>query len=64
MQGPGQTATPLLELEYWSARAADLSGLVAQLGGPGAGVVSAQLKAASSTYSAALDRSVCCSQST
>ena len=35
MQGPGQTATPLLELEYWSARAADLSGLVAQLGGAG-----------------------------
>ena len=60
MQGLGQEATPLLELDYWSARAADLSGLVMQLRGPGAAAVSAQLEAVSSTYSGALDRLLCC----
>lgn len=52
----GEMATPISELDYWNRRALDLTKVVDQLKGPGVVVLSAKLKAAGSTYFAALER--------
>lgn len=58
VQALGQKATPLSEVEFWVNRAAELSGMLAQLKGPGALAMAASLKAAGSTYAGALDRCI------
>ena len=52
----GEKATPLSEVDFWESRAADLTGVAAQLTGPVIISVCTTLKAAGSTYASALDR--------
>ena len=56
MQAGDERSGPLLELEFWAARAGDLRGLAAQLSGERAVRIADALRAAGSTYEQPLHR--------
>lgn len=56
-QADGTVASPLAELDFWAERAADLSGVEAQLGADAVGSMARALELGRSTHASAFARS-------